>query len=269
MDIPSYLLGRIKGSGGAGVNYVVVEELPTTGEEGKIYLVPKEDSQTDNVYNEYMYIEDEWELIGDTQADLSDYLQESDLKTINGNSIVGSGDLSIEPKYITDGDGNKLYFVRYSTDVTYKQNVLFPALEQLISDYDNGIKSFIYIGEEYTDKDYIPEYNYRSSIFFIQKVKTYSDLKQYYVKSTQVGPIKMNGAFQMQRTYYDGYIDYVISTGKVSSININNTKNNFINILQADNTTAFTPTGDYNPATKKYVDDSIASAIGTALQGNY
>ena len=111
MDIPSYLLGRIKGSG-AGVNYVVVEELPTTGEEGTIYLVPKEDSQTDNVYNEYMYIEDEWELIGDTQADLTDYLKEEDLKTINGNSIVGSGDLEIISKYITDGD-TKLFFAKY------------------------------------------------------------------------------------------------------------------------------------------------------------
>lgn len=29
--------------------------------------------------------------------------------------------------------------------------------------------------------------------------------------------------------------------------------------LAKNNTTAFTPTGDYNPATKKYVDDSVAS----------
>ena len=40
-------------------------------------------------------------------------------------------------------------------------------------------------------------------------------------------------------------------------------------ILGTKNTTAYTPTDDYNPATKKYVDDSIASAIGSALGGSY
>ena len=30
-------------------------------------------------------------------------------------------------------------------------------------------------------------------------------------------------------------------------------------VLMLNNTTAFTPTGDYNPATKKYVDDALAS----------
>lgn len=33
-------------------------------------------------------------------------------------------------------------------------------------------------------------------------------------------------------------------------------------ILMLNNTTAFTPTGDYNPATKKYVDDALASFAG-------
>ena len=35
------------------------------------------------------------------------------------------------------------------------------------------------------------------------------------------------------------------------------------------NTRAFTPTGDYHPATKKYVDDAIAAAITSALEGEY
>ena len=30
-------------------------------------------------------------------------------------------------------------------------------------------------------------------------------------------------------------------------------------VLMLNNTMAFTPTGDYNPATKKYVDDAITS----------
>ena len=31
-------------------------------------------------------------------------------------------------------------------------------------------------------------------------------------------------------------------------------------VLMLNNTMAFTPTGDYNPATKKYVDDALASS---------
>lgn len=40
-------------------------------------------------------------------------------------------------------------------------------------------------------------------------------------------------------------------------------------VLTTTNTTSFTPSGDYQPATKKYVDDAIASAITTTLGGNY
>lgn len=41
------------------------------------------------------------------------------------------------------------------------------------------------------------------------------------------------------------------------------------NFLKKDNTTAYTPTGDYNPSTKKYVDDSIQTAITQVLSANY
>ena len=37
------------------------------------------------------------------------------------------------------------------------------------------------------------------------------------------------------------------------------------NYLAKNNTTAFTPTGDYNPATKKYVDDQVSAATAGAV----
>lgn len=39
--------------------------------------------------------------------------------------------------------------------------------------------------------------------------------------------------------------------------------------LTKDNTSHYVPTDSYNPATKKYVDDAIQSAIGSALGGSY
>ncbi len=39
--------------------------------------------------------------------------------------------------------------------------------------------------------------------------------------------------------------------------------------LPTDNEYSYTPTSNYHPATKKYVDDSITTAITSALGGNY
>lgn len=39
--------------------------------------------------------------------------------------------------------------------------------------------------------------------------------------------------------------------------------------LPLSNTVEFTPTGDYNPATKKYVDDAITSAITSVMEAEY
>ena len=65
-------------------------------------------------------------------------------------------------------------------------------------------------------------------------------------------------------------IDLTIQNNQVTSYNINNTiANYYINalngnnqILGTNNTTAYTPTGNYNPATKKYVDDTVSTAVG-------
>lgn len=58
----------------------VVDELPATGEENIIYLVPNGGS-TGNVKNEYLWIDGKWELIGTTEVDLSDYVTTSALNT--------------------------------------------------------------------------------------------------------------------------------------------------------------------------------------------
>lgn len=58
------------------------------------------------------------------------------------------------------------------------------------------------------------------------------------------------------KTYYaDEINDPVFVTHKLSE------KVNSSNVLTKTNTAAFTPTGDYQPATKKYVDDTIKASI--------
>lgn len=114
----------------------IVEALPATGEANIIYMVSRTEAEEGNVYDEYMYINNAWEKIGSTDVDLSGYYtkeeidqkeqdlqdaingkadissleeyytkEESDnkfltehqeLKTINGESIVGTGNVEIK-----------------------------------------------------------------------------------------------------------------------------------------------------------------------------
>ena len=65
--------------------FISVNELPTTDiDQSAIYLVPKSSAQTNNVKDEYINLDGTsagWELIGDTQIDLSNYVTTSQLTT--------------------------------------------------------------------------------------------------------------------------------------------------------------------------------------------
>lgn len=52
-----------------------------------IYLVPKT-GETNDVYDEYVYINNAWEMIGNTQIDLSNYVQKTDYATSTTAGIV-------------------------------------------------------------------------------------------------------------------------------------------------------------------------------------
>lgn len=58
----------------AGFKVSVVVQLPTKGNNNIIYFVPAKDTTQGNVYDEYLYVDNKWELIGSTKIDLSDYV---------------------------------------------------------------------------------------------------------------------------------------------------------------------------------------------------
>lgn len=78
------LIGQIK-----TISIQVVDTLPTTGESNVIYLVPKEGSK-DDVYNEYIWVNNAWELIGSTQIDLTGYATEDWVNTQIANFLTES-----------------------------------------------------------------------------------------------------------------------------------------------------------------------------------
>ena len=66
----------------------VVATLPTTGESNVMYLVPKTGS-SNNVHEEFLWIDDKCEKIGDTSTsvDLSSYLKISDMVAVTNTEI--------------------------------------------------------------------------------------------------------------------------------------------------------------------------------------
>ncbi len=62
----------------------VVEELPEVGDPSALYLLVVEDPEEENYYEEYLWIEGAWEMIGTTQIDLSNYVTLDSEQTITG-----------------------------------------------------------------------------------------------------------------------------------------------------------------------------------------
>lgn len=70
----------------------VVETLPTQDiSTTTIYLVPKSSAGTNDAYDEYIYVSNNWEFIGSTQVDLTDYVKNTDYATASKGGVVKVG----------------------------------------------------------------------------------------------------------------------------------------------------------------------------------
>lgn len=108
-DEVNTLIGSLK-----SVVFKIVDTLPTTGETSIIYLVPHSHGSQDT-YDEYIYINDDWEKIGSTDIDLSGYAKTTDLSSylpLSGGQLNGA--LKIADGYdkgIQDSEGNNLFYM--------------------------------------------------------------------------------------------------------------------------------------------------------------
>lgn len=66
------------------VESLPVEDISTT----TIYLVPKSEAETNNAYDEYIYVSNSWEFIGSTEVDLTDYVMNTDYATVSKGGVV-------------------------------------------------------------------------------------------------------------------------------------------------------------------------------------
>lgn len=74
--------------------FLIVRELPTTDiKTNKIYLVPNKDAQGNNIYVEYLYVENVWENLGEfkSEVDLSEYINKLSTEIIYDVSARNNG----------------------------------------------------------------------------------------------------------------------------------------------------------------------------------
>lgn len=145
------------------IHFEVVQTLPQEGESNIIYLVPHEHGTGDS-YDEYAWVSVsgtyKWEKIGNTDIDLSNYVQKT--FTVNGKALNGSGitlvaadiadvysmtqvDTELAKKVdkvsgkglstndYTTAEKNKLAGIDDSADVNVIEKILVNSVEQSVS----------------------------------------------------------------------------------------------------------------------------------------
>ena len=107
---------------------------------------------------------------------------------------------------------------------------------------------------------------YSSSDTFIFRISTIQASYCYLYGTYIEEPIDYNGYTCSYEFSITGTLDTTAQTFKTTKVKFND---NSKRVLLTNNTLSYTPTGDYNPATKKYVDDTITAAITTSLEASY
>jgi len=100
--------------GRENLQIVIVEELPEVGNPNYIYLVPNNDEEEANVYDEYIWLADseEYEKIGGVNIDLSSLVTLNTDQTINSTKTIANG----KELRIGTSDENKYFTISNSSN---------------------------------------------------------------------------------------------------------------------------------------------------------
>ena len=111
------------------VSIMFVDELPADPLEKTIYFVPRNESEFDYVYNEFMYIDNEWVQVGSTEMKLEDYYTKNELKEELTNILPyantnATGGVKIDGKTIVINSNGVVSVNFDGPDETVKDEVL-------------------------------------------------------------------------------------------------------------------------------------------------
>lgn len=98
----------------------IVETLPENANANVIYMVRREGGTGQDVYNEYMYINGAWEIIGDTSVDLTGYAKTEDIlvKSVSSDfTVTGDGQLTFKAGAAPEINGSNISNIAISNVV--------------------------------------------------------------------------------------------------------------------------------------------------------
>lgn len=212
-----------KGDPGA-INLLIVNELPLVGSEDTLYFVPKEDTEESDMYDEYVWINNDWELVGTKQitVDLSDYVKNTDYASSSKGGVIKSSN-------------------DYATQIT--QNGNLQSQTKSYSDYQNAYNSMfigkgtlenVITGKGLTTKAYVDD--------TIEANNIDVQINESSIVSDNVANISVTGSYSVSPllSLWDVTIDGSIPLGaNEDSININTTSGNYdgTSVLLATNDT--------------------------------
>ena len=263
------------------VKMQVVDTLPDVGETDTIYLLKKDTPGEQNLYDEYVYTETTgWEHIGDTSVDLTDYYtkEETDEKLNNKQDILTPGDnITIENNVISASGGEKNFLV-----ITTPTHIILSSSSNTTTNLTDFNKDEVltYLNTGSYDKPIILKSDLNNDgyqktfIFNVTNIQVQYNRFQYATDCI----------YQTTNYPYDRVLLEINPSGtypnytNVSAAVYVYYRGNIIkttDVLLRDNKSSYVPTDEYNPATKKYVDDNkytlpVASAdtLGGIMLGD-
>lgn len=252
-----------QGSPGA-VKMQVVDTLPETGETDTIYLVKKNNPGDQNLYDEYVYTDTGWEHIGDTSVDLSNYYTKDEANeelAKKQDNLTAGENITIENNVISAATSLPIYYIDIDEPLIINasgeglDNTQTTDVCNKMSDIINNARTKGYheilIMMNFTNNSYLfKTSNNKIQTGHNEQVATIfgGDIlfPKYNYKSRTI--LSLDGSW-VNDVFICKTIKWRISAGDYISTN---------------NKIEYTPTDDYNPATKKYVDDQVGN-INTVL----
>lgn len=243
--------------------FVPVEELPETGNPKKIYLVP----DGKGGFIEYHYKNGKWDIIGSVQIDLSKYSTTEEM--INAINAACLATLDSAKAYVDEQmshihvDIPVYFWDGKSSDVNPDNLELWEKIFRESRGSNDSVlvvsSNGSYRGLFVINAHELPNANTETLV--------YSLPDSIFVNPTTASTLGYTGFARgtVKVTTASTAGEYHVT--KVTSLNINTGAS--WSVFKPDNKYAYTPTGDYNPATKKYVDDAIKKAITDVLGGEY
>lgn len=122
----------------------IVETLPVTDiDPNTIYMVLKTTPGLQNVYDEWMYINNEWELIGSTEVDLTNYLAKDNTTAYTPNGEYNPSTKGYVDNYFFQGEEEAWNLLTPQQQAAYAVAVVEYGLYDLTEEDENNLSSIL------------------------------------------------------------------------------------------------------------------------------